>query len=149
MKPGVDYIGVSTPFYCHAGQGNFLFHKRSQKCRDEQGRWDTGSGKLEFGLTPEENVLKEVIEEYGCVGEIQERLLSFSLFREANGIKTHWLVVPFVIKVNRNEVKNNEPESIDEIAWFKLNNLPAPLHTGFEFTFNKHRDLFKKYSNTI
>ena len=56
MKPGIDYIGVSTPFYCHDGQGNFLFHKRSQKCRDEQGRWDTGSGKLEFGLTVEENV---------------------------------------------------------------------------------------------
>ena len=53
MKPGIDYIGVSTPFYCHDGQGNFLFHKRSQKCRDEQGRWDTGSGKLEFGLTVE------------------------------------------------------------------------------------------------
>ena len=149
MKPGVDYIGVSTPFYCHDGQGNFLFHKRSQKCRDEQGRWDTGSGKLEFGLTPEENVLKEVMEEYGVAGEIQERLLSFSLFRETNGVKTHWLIMPFVIKINRNEVKNNEPERIDEIAWFKLNNLPAPLHTGFELTFNKHRDLFKKYSNII
>ena len=70
------------------------------------------------------------------MGEIQERLLSFSLFREKNGVKTHWLVVPFVIKINRNEVKNNEPESIDEIAWFKLSNLPEPLHTGFKFTFN-------------
>ncbi len=145
MKPGIDYIGVSTPFYCHDGRGNFLFHKRSQKCRDEQGAWDTGSGKLEFGLTPEENVAKEIMEEYGCVGEIQERLPAHSIFRKHDGTKTHWLAIPFIIKLDPSEVKNNEPESIDELAWFKLDNLPTPLHTGFAFSFNKYQKIFNKY----
>ncbi len=117
MNIGIDFIGVTTPFYCNDGKGNFLLHKRSIECRDEQGRWDTGSGKLEFGLALEENVLKEVFEEYGCVGEIQERLPAHDIFRDQSGVKTHWVAVPFFIKVNRDEAKNNEPEKIDEIGW--------------------------------
>lgn len=27
MEPGVDYIGISTPFYCNDGHGLFLLHK--------------------------------------------------------------------------------------------------------------------------
>src|SRR4051812_21604994 len=118
MKPGIDYIGISTPFYCNDGQGNFLFHKRGKNSRDEQGKWDPGGGKLEFGLTLEENVLKEVLEEYNCKGIIQEALPAHTVLRELDGKKTHWLAIPFFVKVNREEVKNNEPEKIEELGWF-------------------------------
>lgn len=145
MKPGIDYIGITTPFYCNDGKGNFLLHKRSDKCRDEHGTWDAGSGQLEYGLTPEENVLKEVFEEYGCNGEIQERLPAHSIFREQDGKKTHWLATPFFVKVNPIEAKNNEPEKIEEIGWFSLNDLPEPLHIGFNFTLNNYKEYFLKY----
>lgn len=145
MKAGIDFIGITTPFYCHDGNGRVLFHKRSNNCRDEHGRWDTGSGELEFGLTPEENVLKEVLEEYGCHGEIQERLPAHSIFREWEDKKTHWLAIPFFIKVNPLEVRNNDPEKISEIDWFTLDNLPTPLHTGFCFTFTNYKKYFDKY----
>ncbi len=145
MKPGVDYIGISTPFYCHDGENNFLLHKRSQQCRDEVGKWDPGSGQLEFGLTPEENVLKEVTEEYGCQGKILEKLPAHSIFRMHNNQPTHWLAIPFFILVNREEVKINDPLKIDEIGWWRLDKLPQPLHQGFSFTFNNYFDYFKKY----
>jgi 8-oxo-dGTP diphosphatase len=146
MNIGLDYAGVTTPFYCNDGKGNFLFHKRSKNCRDEQGHWDPGSGKLDFGIALEENVLKEVKEEYGCEGEIQEKLPAHDIFREINGKKTHWVAIPFFIKVKPEEIKNNEPEKIDELGWFKLNNLPQPLHEGFFFTFTKYSEYFKKYT---
>jgi 8-oxo-dGTP pyrophosphatase MutT (NUDIX family) len=145
MKIGIDFVGVTTPFYCNDGKGNFLFHKRSKNCRDEQGSWDGGAGKLDFGATLEENVLREVAEEYGCRGEIQERLPVHDVFREHDGIKTHWVSVPFFIKVDPTEVKNNEPESIDEIGWFRLDALPAPLHAGFKQQFDEFREYFDKY----
>lgn len=145
MKPGIDFIGISTPFYCNDGKGRFLFHKRSKKCRDEHGRWDTGSGQLEFGSTPAENVLREVAEEYGCRGKIQEQLPAHSIFRQWQGKKTHWLAVPFFIKVDPQKVKINELDKIDEIGWFTLDKLPKPLHAGFSFTFKKYRSYFKKY----
>ena len=145
MNIGTDYIGVTTPFYCNDGNGNFLFHKRSKNCRDEHGNWDPGSGKLDFGVSLEENVLREVLEEYGCRGEIQERLPAHDIFREQNGQKTHWVAVPFFVKVNREEVKNNEPHKIDELGWFRLDNLPTPLHTGFQISFSLFKEYFDKY----
>ncbi len=145
LKPGIDYIGVSTAFYCHDGNGNFLLHKRSKNCRDEQGSWDNGGGRLEFGLTPEENVLKELEEEYGCKGEIQEKLPAHSIFREFYSIKTHWIQIPFIIKIDPKEAKNNEPDKIDEMGWFRLDNLPQPYHKGSSQTLREYKDYFDKY----
>jgi len=145
MKIGIDFTGITTPFYCHDGKGNLLMHKRTKKCRDEYGRWDTGSGKLDFGISLQENVLKEVMEEYCCKGEIQEQLPAHDIFREQDGIKTHWIAVPFFIKINPDEVKIGEPEKMQEIKWFRIDNLPEPLHTGFFYTFNRYKDSFKKY----
>jgi ADP-ribose pyrophosphatase YjhB (NUDIX family) len=145
MQPGIDYIGVSTPFYCNDGKGNFLFHKRSKNCRDEQGKWDTGSGQLEFGLTPKKNVLKEVKEEYGCRAIIQKKLPAHSILRVHNGKKTHWLVIPFFVLVDPKKVKINDKDKIEKIAWRSLNNLPQLLHTGFAFSFRSYRKYFEKY----
>lgn len=87
IRAGIDYIGITTPFYCNDGKGKFLFHKRSKNCRDEQGAWDPGGGQLEFGQSLENSVLREVIEEYGCAGEIQGLLPAHSIFRTSNGKK--------------------------------------------------------------
>jgi len=132
MKAGVDYVGVSTSFYCHDGKGNILFHKRSKNCRDEIGVWDCGGGQLEYGLSLEENVLKEVKEEYGCEGKIEKQLPAITLFRKnKEGQKTHWIVIPFIILVDKREVKNNDPEKIETVEWHTINDLPHPLHPGF------------------
>lgn len=145
MKAGVDYIGISTPFYCNDGKGNFIFHKRSKLCRDEHGKWDTGSGQLEYGESVEESLLREIREEYGCGGKIQEQLPAHSIIRTHNGQKTHWLIIPSFVLVDPRKVKIMEPHKAEKIGWFTLNHLPKPLHTGFRFTFKTFKKYFKKY----
>ncbi len=145
MKIGVDYIGVSTPFYCTDGKGRILLHKRSKNCRDEHERWDSGAGKLEFGLTPEENVLKEVLEEYGAHGKIIGRVEPCSVMRELDGVTTHWLAIPFFIEVKVEEVKNNEPHKIDAMDWFSLENMPSPLHSAFVYALKNFKEHFEKH----
>lgn len=145
MKVGVDYIGVSTVFYCHDGSGNFLLHKRSRKCRDEQGRWDFGGGQLHFGEILEEGVLREVKEEYGVVGKIEKQFPAHSLLRVNNGLKTHWLIVNFIIRVDRKKVKISDPEKMNEIGWFKINKLPKPLHSGAKYSLLKYKKIFISY----
>jgi len=145
MKAGIDFVGITTAFYCHDGKGNFVLHKRSDMCRDEQGSWDNGGGKLEYGLTLEENVLKELKEELGCNGIIQEQLPSYTLLRKHNGINTHWIATPFIILVKPYEVKINDPEKIAKFGWFKLNHLPSPLHTGLQHAIKKYKTYFDKY----
>lgn len=144
MKIGIDYVGVCTPFFCNDGR-RLLLHKRSEQCRDERGHWDVGGGKLEHGLSLEENVLKEVKEEYGCKGEITERLPALDVFRELDGQKTHWIAVPFFVRVEPSEVRINEPHKIAELGWFPLDRLPAPLHSGFAHELEKFRDYFDKH----
>lgn len=145
MKIGYDFVGVTTPFYCHDGNGNILMHKRTLACRDEHGRWDAGSGKLEFNNGLEENVLQEVLEEYGCKGEIIEQLPAHDIFRIQNGVRTHWIAIPFLVKVNPLEVKIGEPEKMSELGWFAINALPTPLHTGFEYTFLRYKAYFDRH----
>jgi 8-oxo-dGTP diphosphatase len=145
MEIGIDYPGITTPFYCHDGKGNFLLHKRSKNTRDEHGTWDTGSGKLDFGLDVDQNVLKEVKEEYGCEGIVEEQLPAHSIFRFMGGHNTHWLSIPCFVRVDPAHVRNNEPHKIDEIGWFRLDALPEPLHTGFSQTLRRFRERFEKY----
>lgn len=144
MKPGLDYIGITTPFYCTNGQGAFVLHKRSHDCRDEIGRWDPGSGQLEFGLSPQDNVLKEVAEEYGCQGQIIGSLRPHSIFRQLNNQVTHWLAIPYFVLVRADEVKINEPAKMDDLGWFRLEALPKPLHVGFSHTLESFRAEFNK-----
>jgi 8-oxo-dGTP diphosphatase len=142
--PGKDFVGVATPFYCLDEKGRILMQKRGQATRDERGRWDPGSGRLEKDLTMEENVKKEVREELGARCKIDEKLPPHSIFREQEGAKTHWLVIPFFVRVEPGEVEINESDKISELKWVTIDELPEPLHSGFKYTFEKYKPVFKR-----
>jgi len=131
MKPGFDYTGIFAVFLCHDGQGKFLMAKRGTRARDEQGMWEFGGGGIEFGESPEEAVRRELMEEYNCrtIHNITA-LQPFSLVREQNDQQTHWIGFPFAIQIDPSEVHINEPECVDSIGWFALDELPEPLHSG-------------------
>ncbi|MDP2838027.1 MAG: NUDIX domain-containing protein [Candidatus Moranbacteria bacterium] len=132
LKKGVDFIGVTCVFLCHDGQGNFLMHRRSKNCRDEIGKWDTGSGSMEFGETPEQAVTREIEEEY-CV---KPKKLQFAGIRNALRVNqhqepTHWVALLFVAQVDSKKVRIGEPDKMEELRWFRMNELPKPLHSAF------------------
>lgn len=129
MKKGFDYIGACVCFYCHDGDGNYLFHKRGQNCRDEQGVWDCGAGGIKHGETIVEAVKREVAEEYGVESIKIEELGHSDVFRTIDDKQSHWIAFRFKVLVDRNMVVNNEPEMHEELGWFKIGNLPEPLHS--------------------
>jgi len=133
LRRGIDFIGVTCVFVCHDGQGNILMHKRSKNCRDEQGRWDTGGGAHEFGVTFEQTVTREIKEEYGADASDLRFLKVFDAHRTlSDGTPTHWVAVVYMALVDPKQVINNEPYKIDEIGWFKLDALPSPLHSQYK-----------------
>ena len=140
MKKGEDYIGISVVYLCHDGEGNFVFNKRSVNCRDEQGRWDIGGGGVDFGDSLEQTLRKEIKEEY-CTDVINFEFLGYrDVFRENNGKKTHWLGMDFKVLVDKNKVANGEPHKFDAVEWFRLDDLPSPVHSQLMNTINKNRD---------
>jgi ADP-ribose pyrophosphatase YjhB (NUDIX family) len=129
MKKGVDFVGVTVSYLCHDGNRNILLAKRSDQARDEHGRWDNGGGGLEFGDTVADTLIKEVKEEY-CADIIESEFLGYrDIFRENKGTPTHWVGLYFKVLVDPAQVRNGEPHKFDEIGWFKLEELPSPLHS--------------------
>lgn len=144
MKKGVDYIGITVSYMCHDGKGNFLLNKRSTNCRDEHGCWDFGGGGLDFGETIEDTLKKEIKEEY-CVDPVSYEFLGYvDLFREMDGVKTHWVSLEFLVEVDREKVQNGEPHKFDEIGWFTLDNLPTPPHSTQKGILEKFKDKLPK-----
>jgi len=140
MKKGVDYIGVGIVFYCHDGNGNFIMSKRSKMTRDEHGRWDPGGGGIEFGESVDDALRREIKEEY-CTDVIRSEFLGFRDVHRVDerGNKTHWMVLDFKVLVERKKVKNGVPYQHEEIGWFRLNNLPSPIHSQFPIFSKKYK----------
>ena len=136
MRRGIDYIGVTVNFLVHDGKGNVLLQKRSQNCRDEQGRWDIGGGALEFGERLEDAVRREVKEEL-CTEPIETKFFkAYEALRDNNGTPTHWMAFVHTVLVDPEQVMIGEPHKIDEIGWFTSKNLPSPLHSQFHNSFD-------------
>ncbi len=143
MKKGEDYVGTGIIYFCHDGQGNFLMNKRSINCRDEHGTWDCGGGGLELHDTVENTLKKEIMEEY-CTEALESDFLGFrDVHREHAGNKTHWLMLDFKVLVDKDKVKNGEPHKFDDIGWFRLDNLPSPLHSQLASTLEKYKEKLK------
>ncbi|MGD9129252.1 MAG: NUDIX domain-containing protein [Candidatus Woesebacteria bacterium] len=140
MQQGPDYTGISLVFFCHDGKGNYLLNKRNNNCRDEKGCWDPGGGALDFGEKVERVLEKEIKEEYST-DILEYEFLGFrDVHRKLKGKKTHWIALDFKVLVDRKKVKNGEPHKFDEIAWFKLDNLPTSLHSQFPKALEKYKN---------
>ena len=129
LRKGVDFIGVTCVFYCHDGHGNLLMHKRSKNCRDEQGRWDPGSGSMEFGETFLQTAKREIQEEYGVTPKNLKLWAVNNALRWHGKTRTHWIAALFTAEVDPRKAKIGEPEKMDDIGWFPIDKLPRPLHS--------------------
>lgn len=138
LKRGVDYIGVTVVFYCHDGAGRLLLHKRSDRCRDECGRWDVGGGSMEFGETFEEAVRREVREEYGVEPIAVVHAATTNVLRVHEGRPTHWVANIFAVRVPEG-ARICDAEKMDAIGWFMPDALPEPLHSCFHRHFEHVR----------
>lgn len=143
MQKGVDFTGVCVVYFCHDGDGNFVMSKRGTNCRDEQGRWDPGGGGLEYGDTVEATLRKEILEEYGTEVRSFDFLGFRDVHRNHNGTRTHWIALDFKVLVDKDKVKNNEPHKFDEVKWFRLENLPEPLHSQFPVFLQQYNSRLK------
>lgn len=138
MKKGIDHVAVGVCYFCHDGKGNVVLSKRGIKCRDEHGTWDAGGGGIEFGHSAEETLRKEIREEYGADVISFEFMGYRDLFREQNGTETHWVMLDFKVLVDRDQVRNGEPEKFDAVEWFSLDALPWPMHSAWQAFYEKN-----------
>lgn len=145
LRQGSLVPRVSIVYLCHDGKGHFLMHKRGQNTRDEQGVWDIGGGSLDFGKTVMETLREEIKEEYGTDVLLAELLGYRDVFREHEGKETHWLALDWKVLVDPAKAKNGEPHKFDEVGWFRLDNLPSPLHSQLMSLLVDKREELKEF----
>jgi len=147
LHKGVSFTGIATAFQRYDARGRLLLAKRGPQARDEQGTWDNGAGGLKWGSTAEDNVRREIDEEYGA------KVLSIEFwgYRDTfrtlpDGTATHWLGLDFGVLVDAETVKNNAPGDVSEVGWFTQDNLPSPLHSQMPRIFKKYAAEYKRLS---
>jgi ADP-ribose pyrophosphatase YjhB (NUDIX family) len=141
MKKGIDFPGISVVAICHNGEGKYLLELRSDKCRDEHGRWsNVGAGGLEAHESLEEALRREIKEECGADVLDIEPLGYREVFRETDAGRTHWIAFDFRVQIKPDMVSITEPEMCLEQRWFKLEEFPEPLHSQFPYFLEKYKD---------
>ena len=144
MKEEASIIHNAVVFFCHDGEGNFLFNLRGENCRDEHGHWDPGGGAIEIGETVEEALFREILQEY-CASVFSVNFLGYrDVFRENENGALHWIAFDFLVHIDRSTVKNGEPHKLKEINWFTLDSLPHPLHSQYMIAYQKYHADFMK-----
>jgi 8-oxo-dGTP diphosphatase len=140
MIKGLDYPGISVTYACHDGAGNFVMHKRSNNCRDEHGLWDFGGGGIGLHEHIEDALKREVMEEY-CANILEYEFLGYrDVHRQQNGQPTHWVALDFKVLVDKEQVRNGEPDKLDDLKWFTLDKLPKKLHSQIIAHLKKYKN---------
>lgn len=121
-------IKVSTCALILNESGQLWLMRRTPKCRDEHGRWDTCAGTLEYGLTAEENMRKELLEELGVRPHVLEFIGYRDVFRKGAD-SAHYVGLDFIARVQSADVSRQEPLKHDQGGWFTVTTLPSPLHS--------------------
>ncbi len=136
---GVDFVGITTCFICHDGNGRVLLAKRSENARDEKGTWEIGGGGLDFGVTAIDNASREIEEEFATTPKEISFLGYRDIFRKLeDGTPTHWVGIDFLALLHPAETRINEPHKFTDLGWFEPSNFPEPLHSQIRTTILKY-----------
>jgi len=137
-------IRISVITACHDGAGRYLISKRSQQCRDEQGKWEpVAGGGLKFGETVEEAARREILEECGAEALELEYIGYRDVFREIDGKQTHWIAFDMRAKIDPLQASITEPHKCDEQRWVTIGELEFmdDLHSQYPAFLAKYKDI--------
>ncbi len=125
MQAGYDYIGLGVGAVVFDNEGRVFLAQRGPKASNERGTWEFPGGKVSFGETLAEAVIREFGEEYGMEIAIVELLgVCDHILREEG---QHWVSPTYLARHIAGEPRILEPEKCTAIGWFALSALPAPL----------------------
>ena len=135
MRPGKDFIGVGCGAFILNDKNEFLMLKRTDKCRNEAGKWNIPGGKVDFNEKVEEAILREIKEELGADLQIDDFMFFINHIIPDDG--QHWVSFIFKSKIVAGELQNLEPHKHSEMKWFSLDSLPENLSISAQLMVNK------------
>ena len=100
---------------------------------------------MEFGETPDECMIRELREEYGCSPIKWQKGGFVNAIRNINGHTTHWLILTYLVQIDPQQARNGEPEKFETVGWFPIDALPDDLHSYFKSDFATLHEAWKEF----
>jgi len=117
MEPTIK-VGVGVVIL---KDGKTLLAKR--KGSHAEGAYGSAGGHVEFGETPIEAVKREAMEELGIeIGNV-EFVSCTNLHKDGK----QYIDISFTAEIVSGEPKICEPDRVESLGWYDLDDLPAPL----------------------
>lgn len=111
-------------------QGRYLLAQRPEG-KSMAGLWEFPGGKVEAGETPEQALIREIIEELGV--EIHESDLETVTFTSFSYPSFHLLMPLFRCRRWKGEIQAREGQSFEWVPADRLHSFPAPEADHFLF----------------
>jgi len=89
----------------------------------KKGKWEFPGGSVEFGETLEHAIMRELIEEYGMMIEVQELLDVVDHIIPTEN--QHWISPTYLCRVKNGTPHIREPHNCYHICWFTLDQIPV------------------------
>ena len=130
MTTNIKKVGVGVGVMIFRNEKVLLGkrHIDPQKADSElhgEGSWTMPGGKLHFGESFEQAVIREVFEETGI--KIDKEKLKVICLTNDIVEDAHFVTIGFLCNDFEGEPKVMEPDEITEWKWFSLDELPSPI----------------------
>ncbi len=99
-------------------EGKIFLSLRGPKARNERNTWEVPGGKVEFGETLEQAVIRETMEEFGIVIRVKKLLQVCDHILKNEG--QHWVSPTYLCELVSGQPKIREPEKCAAIGWYSL-----------------------------
>lgn len=118
MIPGVDYVGVGVGALI-VRNNRALMLLRTDRCRNNQGKWTIPGGMVEAAETLENAIRREAFEETGMALESVDFLVVSDRFFD----RQHWVSILYLCTAD-GEPDLREPELHSNLQWLDIDHLP-------------------------
>ncbi len=118
----------------------FVLIKRARE--PQKGVWAPPSGFIEEGEDPEDSVRRELEEETGLVGEVEELL---GVYRNNTGTYGDVLVITYLTKIVGGRLRPGD--DADDARFYSFDNLPEIPFKCFYESLDKAKEILRRRNN--
>jgi 8-oxo-dGTP diphosphatase len=141
LYPDQPVVGVGAVII---SEGKILLEKR--KNEPGKGKWSIPSGLVDLGESPEQAVIREVLEET-CLEVDAPRLIDVvsDVSLDENGkVKYHFVIIDYLVKVKQGEPK--AASDADALKWVPFSEVEAyDLTRSFRVFFQRNRQSLERF----
>jgi 8-oxo-dGTP diphosphatase len=126
MSNELEPVRVGCTIIVHR-HGRVLLGERGESCETAKNLYAYPGGRMDYGETPEDGILRELFEETGLRGKKED----LKFFRYCNEFfpeqGKHYVSLVFIMELKEGEPVTTEPDKCKGWEWIEVDHLPENM----------------------